>query len=72
MTQHKRIAFPATFLIESRLFIFLFLKEEEMVADTAATDYVNDNPVIEVDEKGLPVCPPAVVFPIPSATRILE
>ena len=30
------------------------------MTETAGTDYVNDNPVIEVDEKGLPVCPPAV------------
>lgn len=33
--------------------------------DTAASaiaDYVNDNPVIEVDDNGVPVCPPAVYY----------
>ena len=33
----------------------------ETAAGTIA-DYVNDNPVIEVDDNGVPVCPPAVIL----------
>ena len=29
-------------------------------------DYVNDNPIIEMDDSGTPVCPPAVKFPATS------
>jgi len=37
-------------------------KEEDMETGGAITDYVNDNPVIEVDDNGVPVCPPAVYY----------
>lgn len=29
-------------------------------SSSSEMDYVNDNPVIEVDESGMPVCPPPV------------
>lgn len=32
-------------------------------ASTEMEDYVNDNPVIEVDDSGVPVCPPVVNHP---------
>lgn len=39
------------------------MRTQSVVDDTSnELDYVNDNPVIEVDDSGVPVCPPAVIY----------
>lgn len=38
-------------------------QEEDMETGGVIADYVNDNPVIEVDDNGVPVCPPAINHP---------
>lgn len=40
-----------------------FTEQYEIDEDASSSielDYVNDNPVIEVDDNGMPVCPPPV------------
>lgn len=42
------------------LYLFFFWQSVEDDVSTEMEDYVNDNPVIEVDDSGVPVCPPVV------------
>ena len=41
---------------------FFFWQNVEDDVSTEMEDYVNDNPVIEVDDSGVPVCPPVVLI----------
>ena len=44
------------------LSLFFFWQNVEDDVSTEMEDYVNDNPVIEVDDSGVPVCPPVVLI----------
>ena len=60
-TEEEALPLPFWLLIQfSAIQVQLSEDEESDKTEDYASDYVNDNPVIEVDDTGTPVCPPPV------------